>query len=111
MVSCWIKLKNLITSFNLFNNESRDRSIIRCQRLSTLFFIIVFITLSINIIIYTWISEKTKAYIVYSPDQSTIENLQSLYPDTLNCPCNQISIPYNKLFNDQIIYHEVNQFF
>lgn len=107
MVSFWIRLKNLVSSFNLFDNESTDNIIIRCQRLATRIYVFLFLISFIILQIHTCISEQTIIEAIKDPNRTIIEHLQLSYPDTINCPCSQIAIPYNKLVDDNITYHEV----
>jgi hypothetical protein len=44
---------------------------------------------------------------VKQPTQNVYESLQKKYPDTLQCPCRKISIPYEDFVDIEPRFHQV----
>ncbi|CAF4236054.1 unnamed protein product, partial [Adineta steineri] len=51
--------------------------------------------------------KKTMNKTITSPSQDQYKELQERYPDTLQCFCTEISIPYGELIEITPIYHQV----
>ena len=63
--------------------------------MSTRLYFVLLITSSVTLVFYTGFVERTQTETSLVPSQSTYEHLQSLYPDTLQCPCSNISMSYS----------------
>ena len=99
----FFKLQHL----NLFADLSTDPVIIRRQILTTRLFLVLF-TIAISILIlYTSIIKQTQIRTIQKPDEATFLRLLDKYPNTLDCPCENISIPYGRFFNVTPRFHRV----
>ena len=101
----WVSLRDL----NLFPSvpQSTNDTDIRIQRITTRLFISLFTFSIIILTVYTssvnvkrTISVETLSFTLYS-------HLYSTYSQSLSCPCSQISISYEDIFEVQYTMHEV----
>lgn len=96
-----------LINLNLFKSESTDPDIVRSQLLATRIFLILFSIALIILLSYTSISIQTKMETVQEPSLAEFQSLQNKYPDTLVCPCSQISIPYDRFVITKPSFHQV----
>ncbi|CAF1479370.1 unnamed protein product [Adineta steineri] len=69
---------------------------------------IVLIIISINILtFYTSLINENHRETILNPTESEYIRLQRMYPDSLQCPCNTISISYSIFINIEPHYHQV----
>ena len=99
----YLKTLNVYVAMDEDNVEERRQQII-----STRVFIIMFIVSLIGLVAYASLSLQLITVRLENPSQSTVERLQSKYPDTLVCPCSQTSIQVKKFVNVNVSYHQVN---
>lgn len=102
-----LKVKKVIIELNLFSDYSQDLFRIRRGRVATRLYVFLLIGTSSVLIMYTSISIQTISKTIQSPPQELYEVLQKLYPDTLQCPCRVVSVPYKKLIEVLPTYHEL----
>jgi len=77
------------------------------QMFSTRLFIL-FVSISLLVIvIYSSLTPVTHDVILYNFSINDFERLENVYPNTINVPCNKVSIPYNKFLSLSPIFHEV----
>jgi hypothetical protein len=101
-----IPYSKLIT-LNLFDTKSRDATTIRREIISTRLFLILFL-ISISIIsLYTSISIHVQTKVMNFPTQIEYEKLLEKYPNSLQCPCTQISILYDDFAKIKPSFHQV----
>lgn len=102
-------LFNYLKTLNIYvttgENTVEER---REQIISTRVFINIFIVSLIGLVAYASLSLQLITIRLENPSQSTIERLQSIYPDTLVCPCSQTSIQVKKFVSVNVSYHQVN---
>ncbi|CAF1136632.1 unnamed protein product [Adineta steineri] len=105
-----ISSKKYIEELNLYPiiPPSTDSQIIRRRRHITRIYLVLLMTASFILIIYTSLKQETVTVPVPYPSLSKYEELYVQYPITLQCPCNRITIKL-KEFISQIEpqYHEI----
>ena len=85
----------------------RDRFELRSFVIATRVYLIL-LTVSIAILlVYTMLTPRLQTGTVFQPDRTTFENLYLSYSSTLQCPCNQIIIPYSSFIILSPKYHPV----
>ena len=100
-------VRERLITLNLFDSRSTDPERVRRQVLSTRLFIVL-TGLSICILlIYTSQTEQTRTIILAFPTAAHYQRLQIQYPDTLYCPCQTLSIPYQTYFKILPTFHQV----
>ncbi|CAF3573537.1 unnamed protein product [Rotaria socialis] len=87
--------------------EENDAFDILRGRISTWLYIILLTTIMMIIIIFKVKSSNWTNVTVYSPSIKQYENLYNQYPNTLLCPCSNISIPYDTFIQVTPIQHQV----
>ncbi|CAF3435360.1 unnamed protein product [Rotaria socialis] len=101
------QLRTYIIELNFFDNYSDDAFDILRGRISTWLYIILLTTIMMIIIIFKVKSSNWTNVTVYSPSIKQYENLYNQYPNTLQCPCSNISIPYDTFIQVTPIQHQV----
>jgi hypothetical protein len=90
-----VRIRQYLSTYNLFETRSSTVHTQQRERVSTRLYFFVLISCTITLVFYNGLVERTKTETSLVPSQSTYEHLQSLYPDTLQCPCSNISMPYS----------------
>ncbi|CAF0892704.1 unnamed protein product [Adineta steineri] len=98
------RIKKKLINLNLFDNSSSN---IRTQQITTRIYIIFLLTILIILIAYTSLKNVLINSTVTLTSQNQYENLQILYPNTLNCPCNEISINYQEFVYIKPTYNQI----
>ena len=101
------KIRRSIIEFNVFDKVSRDPWRIRRNRIASRLFIVLLTGSLSVIIVYTTVSIDTIRETIQSPSREQYEQLQSIYPDTIQCPCTTISIPHEEFIQIQPTYHQL----
>ncbi len=103
------QIKQKITELNLFELET-----IRLEnfdqhkaKLTTRIYIILFSILLTILITYSASQGQNRTITVRNPSQSDFITLLKQYPNTLTCPCQQITIPYESFLNITLEYHPI----
>jgi hypothetical protein len=92
---------------NLFESRSTNPAIIYREIVATRLFL-MFFSISVCILMaYTSLSLRMRSKTIQTPSHSIYEQLQGQYPDTLQCPCTQIAIPYGKFIRVQPLFHQI----
>ena len=94
-------------TLNLFNSYSNNPSIETREQQTTRLYIILLLLILLILFLYTTFTEQTNTYIINRPTQSVYENLQMKYPDTIECPCTTVTIPYRKFLSINPRYHQI----
>jgi len=97
-----IKKLNLYETYDDDTNEERENQI-----LSTRIFLVLFMISLTTLIGYASLNLESTSVLVRDPTQQTYEQLYSLYPETLICPCTQTSIQIDKFIEANVEYHQV----
>lgn len=77
------------------------------QITSTRLFLILFSTSLLLVIVYSSLITKTHDVTLHRFSIDDFEQLEYLYPETINAHCSEISIPYYKFLSFSSLFHEV----
>ena len=88
------KVRRYLSAYNLFESSTSTPETHRREILKTRLYLVLVITSSILLVLYTGLAEQTSTVTVQQPSQSTYEHLRSLHSDSLQCPCASVSIPH-----------------
>ncbi|CAF1660287.1 unnamed protein product, partial [Adineta ricciae] len=107
--SLFTKLKLYIATFNMFPSipPSTSNYVLQNQRISTRVFIILLATILVILSIYNSVGTITKAITVKTPTLEQYLHLYAAYPQTLTCPCTEISVEYAKFIEVYYSFHQV----
>ncbi|CAF3643756.1 unnamed protein product [Adineta steineri] len=108
-LECCRKFKQYCQNLNLFPSVplTTDERELKNQNISTRLYISLF-TLSLTILfLYTSLTDITKTINVPTPTLTKYEQLYSKYSQTLTCPCQHISINYDKFLSIKYTFHQV----
>ena len=95
-VATYTYLKNKIQILNLFKDiEKIEEEDLKSQRISTWIFLILFFLSLFFLLVYGSLTSVTKAMAIHQPQITTYKQLQIKYPNTLVCPCQQVSNQYS----------------
>ena len=98
-----------LLNFNLFSTvpPATSELAIRSQRISTRLFIGLLLSTVIILGEHISLAVVSKSIIVQAPTREQYHTLQSLYPQSLTCPCSHISIKYDAFLSLQYKLHPV----
>lgn len=99
--------KTKLVHLNLFRDRSTNAEKLRKQILSTRLYLVAFTSILFILVLYTSLNKKTITINVPLTDLTQYEQLQSKYPNTLSCPCSEISIEYDLFIQLTPSYHDV----
>ena len=99
----WTKIKTL----NLFDSQSNDILKIRHEQYTTRLFIILLFLIFFILFFYTTFSKQKYIFTINRPTQATCENLHMKYGDTIECPCSNTAISYEKFISIDTTYHQI----
>ncbi|CAF4013336.1 unnamed protein product [Rotaria sp. Silwood2] len=91
-----IRIREYVSKFNIFQNESSTNNTQRQEILSTRLFITLVVGFTTILCLYTGLVERTTTITISNSSLLTDTSLQESYFDTLECPCSHLSIPYNE---------------
>ncbi|CAF0767800.1 unnamed protein product [Adineta steineri] len=105
----WQKIKNFLRKLNLFPSipPSTNETDLRNQRISTRLFIIALVFSIIIVITYNSLIYVTMIGNINSPNLKKYLDLYSQYPQTLTCPCTNITIKYEKFLEINYTLHQL----
>lgn len=92
---------------NLYNTKSSDPAVVRREIMSTRLFILLLVVSVVILTGYTLLSEQNRIETIKQPSLSLYKNLQKNYPETLQCPCEKVSISYRKFLSISSSFHQV----
>jgi hypothetical protein len=102
----WLHQK--IINFNLFERYTpRTPSNIFREQLLTRIFLILISIFSIAAGFDIFFVVQSQVRTISEPSSTVYQELYIKYPDTLQCHCSQVSIPYENFLNVTFILHEV----
>lgn len=98
-----------LVSLNLFkrSGQQADEERIRFQLQATRLYLCILISILIILGIYRIASVYEFQGKIHHPSSETFEHLYNQYIDTLNCPCNQVSISYSQFIDVQYTLHPI----
>ena len=97
----------MIKSLNLFNSDSEDVFKIGRERKMTYLYMFMLLVIFFVLAFYVGFSKEITMYTFHNPSEENYQHLGRLYPDTLVCPCNQTNIPYWKISEVHVTYHQI----
>jgi hypothetical protein len=96
LVAIYTSLKTKSRAFNLFEDiEHSEDEDLKNQRISTWIFLILLVLSIFAILIYASLASVTKTIVIQQPTITVYRDLQTKYPNTLVCPCQQALIAYS----------------
>ena len=96
LVAFYTRLKNKIQTFNLFEDINKtEEEDLKNQWISTWIFLILLFLSVFSVLAYASLSNVTKTMIIQQPTITVYKELQSKYPNTLVCPCQQVLNEYS----------------
>jgi hypothetical protein len=103
------QFKQKISELNFFEVEtvSLENFDLHKAIISTRLYIILLTSTLITLTIYTTLDGQNETVIIKNPSQSDFENLYLKYPNSLSCPCKEITIPYQSFISITTEYHPV----
>ena len=103
----WIRVK--IRELNLFKSAAmcQDRFKLRSYVIATRVYLILLGFFIGILFAYTMLSVRIQTNTILKPNLATFENLYASYASTLQCPCNQIIIPYSSFIVLSPTYHPI----
>ena len=100
---CQIKFIEL----NLFERQPNNAHFVRSQQIATRVYVFVLIV-AINLLsFYTLLSKEAYQITVMKPSEAQYKHLRDTHPDSLSCPCSNISIPYSEFIMIGANYHQL----
>ncbi|CAF0854600.1 unnamed protein product [Adineta steineri] len=102
-------LKSYFLTLNLFPSvpASTDEHQLKNQKISTRLYVLLLILSITILLLYTSLADITKTINVPAPALTKYEQLYSKYSQTLTCPCQHISINYEKFLSIEYTFHQV----
>jgi hypothetical protein len=95
-VAIYTHLKNRIQTFNLFEDvEETEEEDLKNQRISTWAVVILLVLSIFVILVYASLTSVTKTIVIQQPTIAVYRDLQTKYPNTLICPCQQVLNAYS----------------
>ncbi|CAF0966699.1 unnamed protein product [Adineta ricciae] len=99
--------KTKLIELNWFESNTNDEENLRKEIITTRVYLIVFTLVLLTLVFYSSLIDKTINVKVSLSSLSQYQQVQMKYPNTFNCPCNEISVPYKDFLVVSPIYHEV----
>ena len=104
--------KNIIASIrllNLFKSHSTNQADLNRQYIHTRVYLLLLITCIAILLFRTSIIERSGTLTISSPSSNDYKRLLDLYPNSVNCPCTHISIPYGEFMTELRVtsFHQV----
>lgn len=101
------RIQNYFVHMNLFYSGSNVEEVIQREKWSTRIYIALFIKTIFILFLLICFGNEAKMVTVKNPSYAMFNALQQQYPDTLQCPCSTISLPYSKFIQIKPKYHQV----
>lgn len=102
-----IVLLRFFKQLNLFNTYTTNENKIRHEIITTRIYLILLPTILTILIIYSAQKELYYTVQVDNPSLDTYERLLNAYPDSLMCPCSELSISYSSFVSLTPHFHSV----
>ena len=107
MATLWAALRHTLAELNLFKSGLNEVEVVRQERWSTRLYLILLIMSLLVLVIYSGFGIQTIHVTVQEPSAELFEKLQLQYSETLQCPCSQIAVKYERFIQIQPTYHRV----
>jgi len=102
------KIISYLKNLNIYKTSNENTiEIEHNEILATRIFLVLFLLSLTSLVGYSSLTLQLTKSSISSPTQAQFEYLQSMYPETLVCPCSHLSIPLNRLTSVEIQFHQV----
>lgn len=99
---------NYLRKLNVYTEAYEDTPEVRAdQIISTRVLLILLINTMTILVVYTALSWQTFTVEVNNPSESDYLRLQSMYPNTITCPCSQLTISAGSFITIDATFHQV----
>ena len=97
------------TELNFFQVEMGSFEAFDKQKaaISTRIYIILSISLLTILTVYSALDYENQVVIIYDPTQPDFDNLHKNFPNTLTCPCREVTVPYSSFMSVLPEYHPI----
>ena len=100
-------LKSTLFQLNFFERDQNDERYIKTQRFATRLYLFILV-ISIDVLcFYTLLNKEIYRGTSRNPTEAEFRSLKKLYPESLSCPCSDISVPYSNFLTLDANYHPV----
>jgi hypothetical protein len=100
-------IRRFLLELNIFDRHNSTHRQLHYQRIATRLYILLFLISVTTLISYTLFTNEIYQETILQPTEDQFNRLQQMYPNTLSCPCNVISVPYNTFIEIEPFYHQV----
>lgn len=100
-------VRERLLGFNTFDSGSNDPRTKRIERCTSWIYVLVFISVVGILSFYTSFETQTTTVRVKRPSLSTYRYLESMYSDTLQCPCSTTDMQYSMFVKVYPRFHQV----
>ena len=100
-------VRRTLVELNLFKSGLNEVEVVRKERWSTRLYLILLMMSLLVLVIYSAFGIQTVHVTVEEPSSELFERLQLRYSETLQCPCSQIAVKYERFIQIQPTYHRV----
>ena len=97
-------IKRQMLELNLFTEEA-DASHLRIALISTRVYVVLFTMAIVVLAAYSSLVGQTRMVTIRNPSRAMYEHLQDEYPNSLACPCEQITMPYGAFVSVSVDQH------
>ncbi|CAF1529656.1 unnamed protein product [Adineta ricciae] len=101
------RLRQYILDQNVYSTETDDQHTVKTEILATRLYLILLILILYAYAFYEASVTHLITVIISKPTIEQYEELIRQYPDTLQCPCEQISISYKEFLHISSVYHQI----
>ncbi|CAF4268451.1 unnamed protein product, partial [Adineta steineri] len=102
-----VLIRKIIIELNIFEHYPNTDRQIRFQRYGTRLYIFLLFNSLAVLITLTFLKSSIQSKTILHPTQSQFIQLQQDYPQTLSCPCTEISMNYSTFITIQPHYHQL----
>jgi hypothetical protein len=96
-----------LVGLNLFKNRSTDATVVKRQIITTRLFLFLLTGCLLVLLSYTSLSVQERTETLQKPIFAVYSTLQKNYPNSLQCPCTQLMIPYGTFVQNKPVFHQV----
>ncbi|CAF4700212.1 unnamed protein product, partial [Rotaria sp. Silwood2] len=103
----WHHIKEYLLKINLFKSSSSTEQTLATEKLATHIFLFAFPCFLLIIAIATAFVIRTTYKAEYVPSSTRFQHLAQKYSTTLDCPCSNIGVSYEKFVSTYVSFHQV----
>lgn len=102
-----VKIQKALVNYNMFKSRSPDLHRVYQERVSTRVYLLLLVLCTIVFSINTFFTVQTTIVVVNSPTKIQYDALQASYPDSLQCPCEHVSVLYDTFIKFAPTFHQI----